>query len=118
MLKPLAHLFCRAALAAGLIVALGAQAAHAACVDTSDSIPLTRLHALRRGFNLAGQLDSANAPLMHQDVLRSLRDRGLRHVRLPVPAEKIMSRFSGEATITGQLRDVERITKELIAIGF
>ena len=115
MLTKLVHLLCRVGLVASVIATSGA---YAACVDTSDGIPLTRLNALRRGFNLAGQLDTANAALMHQDILRTLRDRGMRHVRLPVPAERIMARFSGETVVANQLRDVERIAKELIALGF
>jgi endoglucanase len=103
---------------AGTVLVSATDLAHAACVDTTSSVPLTRMRALARGFNLAGQLDDPNAPLMHPDILRALRDKGLSHIRLPVPAEAVMSRFSSEAVIAGQLRGVERIVKELVALGF
>src|SRR5215203_3520144 len=68
--------------------------AAAQCVDTSSSVPAARLQALARGFNLAGQLDGNVHSLLHEDLLRTLRSRGMRHVRLPVPAETVMSAFS------------------------
>jgi endoglucanase len=103
---------------AGAVVVIASDLAHAACVDTSGSVPQTRMRALARGFNLAGQLDDAKAPLMHPDILRRLRDRGFSHIRLPVPAEAIMSHFSSEAVIAGQLHGVERIVTDLVALSF
>lgn len=100
------------------LLALGLSAAQASCIETSHSVPATRLRALARGFNLAGQLDDANAPLIHRDILHALRDRGMSHIRLPVPAETIMRRFSGEAEIARTLRNVERIAGEIVALGY
>lgn len=94
------------------------SAALASCVAIAPGVPATRLQALARGFNLAGQLDDPAAPLMHPDILRALRERGMSHIRLPVPAEKMMRRFGSEAGIARDLREVERIAKEIIALGY
>ena len=39
-------------------------------------------------------------------------------VRLPVPAETIMTRFSSPAAIATQLATLDRLTTELISLGF
>jgi endoglucanase len=114
-MRKLSHLGL--ALACLLMLAPGLPA-QAACIETSHTVPATRLQGLARGFNLAGQLDDANAPLMHPDSLRQLRGRGMTHIRLPVPAEKIMRRFSDDAAIARQLRGVERIANEVMALGY
>ena len=104
----------------GLMVLLAPtpSVAQASCIDTGHGVPATRLQALARGFNLAGQLDDPAAPLMHPDILRALRDKGMSHIRLPAPAEKLMRRFTSKAGIARHLRNVERIAKEIIALGY
>jgi endoglucanase len=120
MLKWLRRLFDIAGPIAGAMIFIAADApnARASCVETMRGVAPARMHALSRGFNLAGQLDDVTAPLMHPDLLRTLRASGMTHIRLPVPAETIMAAFSGEAVIARQLRHVEQILNELVALGY
>lgn len=99
-------------------LAPGVTAARASCVETQAGVPAARISALARGFNLAGQLDGAAAPLMYPDALGTLRRKGMSHIRLPVPAESIMSRFSEDATIARQLRTTGQRLNEILALGY
>lgn len=92
--------------------------ARAACIDAASAVPAPRLQALARGFNLAGQLDGTASALLHEDLLRELRKRGMRHVRLPVPAETVMSAFSGKDAIERQLAALWTFVGQLIDIGY
>jgi len=94
-----------------------AQVAAAQCVDTS-SVSAARLQALTRGFNLAGQFDGDVRGLLHEDLLRTLRERGMRHVRLPVPAETVMSAFSSKDATERQLAALARYVGQLLAMGY
>jgi endoglucanase len=100
------------------LLAPDVSSARGSCVDTSPGVAATRTSALARGFNLAGQLDGAAAPLMHPDMLRALRRKGMSHIRLPVPAESIMSRFSSDAATARQLRNTERVLTDILALGY
>ena len=92
--------------------------ARAACIETRHTVPAVRLEALARGFNLAGQLDGSSSALMHEDLLRTLYSRGMRHVRLPVPAETVMSGFSTRDAVERQLQALTRFVGQLIDIGY
>ena len=100
------------------LLAADVSSARASCIETLAGVPATRISALARGINLAGQLDDATASLMHPDALRALRGKGMSHIRLPVPAESIMSRFSDGATIARQLRSAEQRLNEILALGY
>jgi endoglucanase len=91
---------------------------HAACIETRHAVPPARLQAMTRGFNLAGQLDRGGTPLMHPQLLRKLHERGMRHVRLPVPAEAIMPQYANPAAIEIRLQDVNRVVRELVELGY
>jgi endoglucanase len=119
MLIPVAaaRLIKAVALAAS-IVACTASMSSAQCVDTSSAVAAAQLKVLARGFNLAGQFDGDVRGLLHEDLVRRLYARGMRHIRLPVPAEKVMSAFSGKEAIERQLADVNRYVGQLIAIGY
>ena len=88
------------------------------CIETHHTVPPARLLTMARGFNLAGQLDRDNAALMHPDLLRRLQQHGMRHVRLPVPAEAIMPQFAKAAAIEKRLQDVNRVVRELTDLGY
>src|SRR5690349_16111778 len=91
------------ALAVAATLALsGVSAATAQCIDAAATVPAVRLKALGRGFNLAGQFDGDVRGLLHEDLLRALYWRGMRHIRLPVPAESVMTAFSSRDVIDGQ----------------
>lgn len=105
------------ALAATLIVCT-ARLAAAQCTETPSDVPAARLQALARGFNLAGQFDGNVQGLLHEDLVRELYGRGMRHVRLPVPAEKVMPAFSSKDVTERQLAELNRAVGRLIAIGY
>jgi endoglucanase len=103
---------------AAMLMAFTAQLAAAQCTETPSEVPVARLKALARGFNLAGQFDGNVQGLLHEDLVRQLYSRGMRHVRLPVPAEKVMSAFSSKDVIERQLGELNRAVGQLIAIGY
>jgi endoglucanase len=103
---------------AAMLTAFTAQLAAAQCTGTPSDVPVARLKALARGFNLAGQFDGSVQGLLHEDLVRQLYSRGMRHVRLPVPAEKVMSTFSSKDVIERQLAELSRTVGRLIAIGY
>src|SRR5258708_22423290 len=74
-----------------------------ACVDLAPGVPPDTLKALSRGVNLAGWMDGPGSPAPSVDLLRTLRKAGMSHVRLPVPAESVMRRFSSEHDLQQQL---------------
>lgn len=100
------------------LVTLAAQDTRAACVETRDTVGQARLAALARGFNLAGQLDGTASALLHEDLLRKLLGLGMRHVRLPVPAESVMAGFATKEAIEHQLQSLARFLGLLIDIGY
>ena len=112
-----ARLIKTIALAATLI-AFAPQIAAAQCIETPSGVPVARLKALARGFNLAGQFDGDAHGLLHDDLVRQLYGRGMRHVRLPVPAEKVMPTFNSRDVIERQLAELNRTVGLLIAIGY
>jgi endoglucanase len=107
-----------AATSAAILAGLASPVAQAACVETRHTVPAVRLEALARGFNLAGQMDGASPALLHEDLLRTLYGRGMRHVRLPVPAETVMSGFSKTDAVERQLQTLTRFVGQLIDIGY
>jgi endoglucanase len=103
---------------AAVFAVLASPVARAACVETRHTVPAARLEALARGFNLAGQLDSPSSALLHEELLRTLYSRGMRHVRLPVPAETVMSGFGTKDAVERQLQALTRFVGQLIDIGY
>jgi endoglucanase len=110
--------FMTAATGAAVLAILASPVVHAACVEMRHTVPAARLEALSRGFNLAGQLDGSAPSLLHEDLLRTLHSRGMRHVRLPVPAETVMSSFGTKDAVERQLQALTRFVGQLIAIGY
>jgi endoglucanase len=110
--------FMTVAVGAMALVILASPVAYAACVETRQTVPGARLQALSRGFNLAGQLDGSSPSLLHEDLLRTLHSRGMRHVRLPVPAETVMSTFGTNDAVESQLQTLTRFVDQLTGIGY
>ncbi len=92
--------------------------AFAACIVLSHEVPTTRIQALARGFNLDGHLDRLDMPSLNTAVLRDLHSKGMTSIRLPVPAESVMSRFSTDGQISRQLGNLNKTIAELVAIGY
>jgi endoglucanase len=110
--------FITAAAGAAVLAILASPVAYAACVETRHTVPTARLEALSRGFNLAGQLDGSSPSLLHEDLLRTLHSRGMRHVRLPVPAETVISAFGTKDAVERQLQALTGFVSQLIGIGY
>jgi len=90
----------------------------ASCIALSHEVPATRIQALARGFNLDGQLNRLDRMPLNVAALRDLRSRGMTSIRLPVPAESAMPRFSSETDISRQLGNVNTTIAELVALGY
>src|SRR4051794_32844103 len=62
------------------------------CATLSHTVPAQRIAALSRGFNADGWLNGPQATPPAAALLLELRKAGMTHVRLPVPAERLMRR--------------------------
>jgi endoglucanase len=81
-------------------------------------VPADVLGLMARGVNVAGWMDSPSSPAPKVETLKQLRELGLTHVRLPVPAELVMARFTDKTIIDGELGHIERALATLHALGF
>jgi endoglucanase len=88
------------------------------CIDLAPGVPADTLKALSRGVNLAGWMDGPGSPAPGGALLRTLRKAGMSHVRLPVPAEKLMQRFASELDVKQQLQAVDSALKQLTSLGY
>jgi endoglucanase len=108
----------RAALAVLALVGLAAGPAMAACIAPPPEVPAAALKALARGVNVGGWMDGPGSAKPNFDTLRRLRKAGLTHIRLPVPAELSMRRFSGDAALDQQSRAIDAALTDLLAMDF
>ena len=90
-----------------------------ACLKlVSGGVSADAVQLLARGVNLAGWMDGPNSPAPKTSVLIALRRIGLTHIRLPVPAELVMNRFTPDRDIEAQLGLVARTLTTLNSLGF
>lgn len=102
-----------------LLLAPAGRAAAADCTGgLATTVPVARLEALRRGFNLPGWLDTTEHRHPDPALLRELRALGFTHVRLPVRGELVMPAFSGAAVVADTLAALDAALGELIALGY
>lgn len=85
------------------------------CVPSPQTVAPSRLAALSRGFNADGWINGA-AP--SRELLQQLRRAGMSHVRLPVPAERVMPRFASKAERDATLRTLDKALKQLTSLGY
>ncbi|WP_375306783.1 cellulase family glycosylhydrolase [Bradyrhizobium sp. A11] len=85
------------------------------CVPVPQTVAPGRLAALSRGFNADGWINGA-AP--SAELLQQLRRAGMSHVRLPVPAERVMPRFAAKDEREATLRVLDKALKQLTALGY
>src|SRR4051812_16904760 len=64
-----------------------------ACSHLVHKVPANVIQALSRGFILDGWFNEKESAPPSIELLRELRKAGMSHIRLPVPAERIMPRF-------------------------
>lgn len=85
------------------------------CVPVPQTVEPGRLAALSRGFNADGWINGAASS---RELLQELRRAGMSHVRLPVPAERVMPRFAAKAERDETLRVLDQALKQLTALGY
>lgn len=85
------------------------------CVPLPSTVAPERLAALSRGFNADGWINGAPPS---RALLQQLRKAGMGHVRLPVPAERVMPRFAAKADRDETLRVLDNALKQLTSLGY
>jgi endoglucanase len=107
-------LLARSIFAVALLAAASAFAEEAPSAATCTS----RHPELARGFSLTGWFDEPVARPPDLAGLRELNRRGFTHVRLPVAAESVMTRFSSAAEIAARRRAIGAGLDALAVAGF
>ncbi|WP_257196738.1 MULTISPECIES: glycoside hydrolase family 5 protein [unclassified Bradyrhizobium] len=85
------------------------------CVPVPQTVAPGRLSALSRGFNADGWINGATPSA---ELLQQLRRAGMSHVRLPVPAERVMPGFAAKDEREATLRVLDKALKQLTALGY
>ncbi|WP_271539425.1 glycoside hydrolase family 5 protein [Bradyrhizobium sp. CCBAU 45321] len=107
---------CRLLAAAMLLsVAVGRPVFAEDCVPLPSTVSPERLAALSRGFNADGWINGAPPS---RALLQQLRKAGMSHVRLPVPAERVMPRFAAKDEREATLRVLDGALKQLTSLGY
>ncbi|TFV74692.1 endoglucanase [Bradyrhizobium frederickii] len=98
-----------------LSISFGSPVFASDCVPVPQTVAPGRLAALSRGFNADGWINGA-AP--SRELLQQLRRAGMSHVRLPVPAERVMPGFASKDEREATLRVLDKALKQLTALGY
>ena len=106
------HLLIAATL---LSISFGPPVLAGDCVPVPQTVAPARLAALARGFNANGWI---NGEVPSRELLQQLRKAGMSHVRLPVPAERVMPRFASKAERDETLSALDKALKQLTALGY
>ena len=89
-----------------------------ACPALIDTVPANRIRALSRGFNADGWINGPKSTPPSTDLLAELRKAGMSHVRLPVPAERVMQRFASQAERDEARLMLDRALTRLTSLGY
>ncbi len=89
-----------------------------ACSNLVHNVPANVIQALSRGFNLDGWFNEKELAPRSIELLRELRKAGMSHVRLPVPAERVMPRFASKADRDARLQEIDLAVSELLSLGY
>lgn len=108
------------ALAAALLPApVAAAADFPGCFAREGStVPLNRMAALSRGFNVPDWVEAPETRTPDPVVLDHLQLLGMRHIRLPVNGELVMPRFASEAETALTLESLRTVLARLTANGW
>jgi endoglucanase len=101
-----------------LAMSVGQPATAKSCVTLPQTVSPDRLAALSHGFNADGWINGPVSAPPGSELLKQLRKAGMSHVRLPVPAERIMRRFASQAERDETLRALDRALKQLTSLGY
>ena len=110
--------FLAAAITGSELVSSTQSLATNACVDLAETAPADRIKSLARGVNLAGWMNDPRSSAPNIAVLHTLHKHGMTHIRLPIPAERVMRRFASSRDLSRQLAIIDRALTELLAIGY
>lgn len=99
-------------------ISFGVPASADTCVPVPQTVAPDRLAALSRGFNADGWINGDKSAPPSRELLQQLRKAGMSHVRLPVPAERVMLRFTSTAERDDTLRALDTALKQLMALGY
>jgi endoglucanase len=89
-----------------------------ACSQLVHDVPASVIQALSRGFNLDGWFNERDSAPPSIELLRELRKAGMSHVRLPVPAERVMPRYASKAERDERLHQIDLAVSELLSLGY
>lgn len=94
-------------------------ASRAACTeDDIGGVRKDRRDILSRGVNISGWLDEDTARIPDMGLLRTLRNHGFRHVRLPIEGMHLMPAFAPEHERTRRLEDITLAVNVLLDLGY
>ncbi|WP_314949045.1 glycoside hydrolase family 5 protein [Bradyrhizobium cosmicum] len=110
---------CRPLLSAAILLSIPLAPASAdTCVAVPQTVAPASLAALSRGFNADGWINGEKSAPPPRELLQQLRKAGMSHVRLPVPAERVMLRFASTAGRDETLRALHDALKQLTSLGY
>ena len=99
--------------ASALAVALGPGPAIA-----ESGVPVDRVAALARGFNLPDMVPATAKRPRLAALLDDLRSAGFTHIRLPLGSDSLMPRFAGPMVISEALDDLDAALDLLLDRGY
>ena len=108
----------RLAFACATAVSMLTAAFANACPALIDTVPADRIRALSRGFNADGWINGSKSTPPSTALLVELRQAGMSHVRLPVPAERLMRRFAAQAERDEARLALDRALTTLTSLGY
>src|SRR3954470_15877858 len=88
-----------------------------ACALLKHAVPAGRISALARGFNADGWINGKQSS-PSPGLLLQLREEDMTHVRLPVPAEPIMQRFTSQSDQKARLEAIDDAITTLVSLGY
>ena len=91
----------------------------AVCAAQAESgVPAQRLAALQSGFSIPGWTNEEPARPPQEETLRELRQRGFRHIRLPIRPEDLSPAFAEPFAIERKFAGIDRAVAITSAPGW
>ncbi|WP_406857283.1 cellulase family glycosylhydrolase [Alsobacter sp. KACC 23698] len=89
-----------------------------ACSGQLGGVPSDRLRSLSKGFSLPGLTDRLTVKPPSMVTLRSLREAGLTHIRLPLTLELLSDAFSPKEVQERALKQIDHAVDMLTGMDF
>jgi endoglucanase len=91
----------------------------AVCAAQAESgVPAQRLAALQSGFSIPGWTNEEPARPPQEETLRELRQRGFRHIRLPIRPEDLSPAFAEPFAIERKFAGIDRAVAAILRLAF